>query len=108
MSETKAEKLYKQLVEITDLFKKAINYDDIDYIPENEDGDKEEIYFWYLIPDSMTGMWCLNYLETADGQECNIAFHEHADKVYIGFTWYGTSPTNVDGFKELADFVIVN
>jgi len=99
----KANLLFEKMVNITDLFNKAIDINDISYRPQNESEDYEEIYFWYLITDSILGEDVYDYLVANNN---SIAFHNENDDWFIGFTWYGTHWTSVEDFTSLAEAVI--
>ena len=104
----KSNLLMKHLVDVTDLFEvvfnTAIGWREIEYHPVDEDGDCDEIYFWYLVNDHILGQDCYDYLKSIGGN--SIAFHEYKDKVYIGFTWYGAHWSNVKDFQDLSCKVI--
>jgi|TARA_R110000822_G_scaffold87564_1_gene203700 hypothetical protein len=97
----------KYLLEATTLFLKAVDHDDIAYIPIDEeslDRRQEEVYLWYIVLDKWIAQDIFDAMESTGGYD-NIAYHQGDGQTWIGFCWSGISVENVDNFKKLVDKV---
>tara|TARA_R110000787_G_scaffold286179_1_gene403584 strand:+ start:1428 stop:2111 length:684 start_codon:yes stop_codon:yes gene_type:complete len=97
----------KYLLEATTLFRKAVDHDDIAYIPIDEeslDRRQEEVYFWYIVKSPMVSQDIFDEMSSAGGYD-SIAYHQGDGQTWIGFCWSGISVENVDDFKKLVDKV---
>ena len=98
----------KYLLEATTLFRKAVDHDDIAYIPideESMDRRQEEVYLWYIVKSPTVAQDIFDEMSSAGGYD-NIAYHQGDGQTWIGFCWCGISVENVDNFKKLVDNVM--
>ena len=84
--------------EMTDFIEKFIDYDDIDFMPTDEDDEDTyvEVYQWYKVRDIGDN----DLIEQALRRCQTLPFFYWNGCLFIGMTWYGISYENVEIFKE--------
>jgi hypothetical protein len=89
--------------EMTDFIEKFIDYDDIDFMPTDEDDEDTyaKVYLWYKVRDIGDNDLIEHALKRCE----TLPFYTCKGCLFIGFTWYGTSYENVEIFKEFCKVI---
>ncbi len=82
--------------EMTDFVEKFIDYDDMEFIPSNEDDHYEDIYFWYKVKD----IGYNDVIDRALRRAETLPFFTMKGCLFIGFTWYGVSYEHAQPFLD--------
>ena len=82
--------------EMTAFVEKYIDYDDMDFVPSNEDDYYEDIYSWYKVKDIDMN----DRIEEALLRAETLPFFTMKGCLFIGFTWYGTSYEHAQPFLD--------
>lgn len=89
--------------EMTDFVEKYIKYDDMTFMPADEDDCYQEVYLWYKVRD--IGM--NDIIERALTTAQTLPFTTEKGCLFIGFTWYGMSYEHADPFKEFLNEISI-
>lgn len=79
-----------------DFVMKYIDYDDMEFVPSNEDDHYEDIYFWYKVRDIGEN----DLIEEALLRAQTLPFFTMKGCLFIGFTWYGTPYEHAQPFLD--------
>ena len=82
--------------EMTDFVEKFIDYDDMEFVPSNEDDHYEDIYLWYKVRD----IGYNDVIDRALRRAETLPFFTMKGCLFIGFTWYGTSYEEAQPFLD--------
>lgn len=81
--------------EMTDFVEKYIKYDDMTFMPTDEDYCYEQVYLWYKVRD--IGM--NDIIERALTRAETLPFFTEKGCLFIGFTWYAMSYEHAEPFQ---------